>query len=259
MQKTKSVPPKTKTRISPKNLLVSLSAKKKARRAPLSPERVMAAALQMADAEGLDALSMRNLAAALKVEAMSLYNHVPSKEKILDGLVELVVSEIEMPAVGANWKSSMRRRALSAHAVLMAHPWATQLFASRINVGPNMLHYVDRTLGCLREGGFSYPLADHAWNALDSYLFGFTFHTLNFPLDPADYVSAAKQFIHLIPVETFPYLNGLSQELIAGRHDGVHRFELGLDLLLEGLEKLRLGQVTARARKGRTRAQSKTD
>lgn len=256
MPKTQSVPPKAKPRVSAKTKaspkkksLVSPSGKK-ARRTPLTSERVMAAALQMADAEGLDALSMRNLAAALKVEAMSLYNHVPSKEKILEGLVELVVSEIEMPVVGANWKSSMRRRALSAHAVLMAHPWATQLFASRINVGPNMLHYIDRTLGCLREGGFSYPLADHAWNALDSYIYGFTFHTLNFPLDPADYVSATKQFIHLIPVETFPYMNGLSQELIAGRHDGVHRFELGLDLLLEGLEKLRLGEAPPRARKG---------
>lgn len=237
-------PTQAKARAVPKT-----NPTKKKARAPLTPERVMQAALEMADTTGLDALSMRSLAASLKVEAMSLYNHVPSKEKILDGLVELVVSEIEMPVVGENWKASMRKRALSAHAVLLRHPWATKLFASRINVGPNMLRYVDRTVGTLREGGFSYPLADHAWNALDSYIYGFTFHKLNFPLDPADYVSAAKQFIHLIPPESYPYLNGLSQELIAGRHDGVQSFELGLDLLLDGLDKLRRAQP-ARALKG---------
>jgi AcrR family transcriptional regulator len=225
------------------------SAPKKKARAPLTPERVMQAALEMADAQGLDALSMRNLAGVLKVEAMSLYNHVPSKERILEGLVELVVSEIEMPVVGEDWKAAMRKRSLSAHAVLMRHPWATQLFASRINVGPNMLRYADRTLGTLREGGFSYPLADHAWNALDSYIYGFTFHTLNFPLNPADYASAAKQFVHLIPPESHPYLNGLSQEVISGRHDGVHPFALGLDLLLDGLEALRKAEATPRARK----------
>jgi AcrR family transcriptional regulator len=214
--------------------------KKAPRRAPLSRERVLLAALTMADEHGIDSLSMRNLAAALKVEAMSLYNHVSSKESILEGLVELVVSEIELPERDdADWRATMRTRALSAHAVLMRHPWATQLFASRVNVGPNMLHYVDRTIGCLRRAGFSYALADHAWNALDAYIYGFTFHKLNFPLEPSQYASAAAGFIHLIPPEEFPHLNGMSQEVIAGRHDGLHHIELGLDLLLDGLERLR--------------------
>jgi AcrR family transcriptional regulator len=214
------------------------NAKKTAkRRAPLSPGLILRTALEMADRDGIESLSMRNLAAALKVEAMSLYNHVPGKENILDGLVELVVGEIEMPA-GAGWKGTMRARALSAHAVLMRHPWATQLFASRVNVGPNMLQYVDRTIGCLVHAGFSYPLADHAWNALDSYIYGFTFHQLNFPFEPSEYASAAAQFIHMIPPEKFPHLNGMSQEVIAGRHDGLHQIELGLGLLLDGLERL---------------------
>jgi AcrR family transcriptional regulator len=210
-----------------------------ARRTPLDRARVLRAALQMADKGGIEALSMRKLAQALKVEAMSLYNHVAGKEDILDGLVELVASEIAVPAIDGAWKAAMRQRALSAHAVLMRHPWATMLFVSRVNIGPHMLRYVDATIGCLREAGFSYPMADHAWNALDAYIHGFTMQKLNFPLEPSEYASAAKQFLHLIPVEQFPYLNGMSQEVIAGRHDGMHQLELGLDVLLDGLERMR--------------------
>jgi AcrR family transcriptional regulator len=193
----------------------------------------------MADEGGLESLSMRNLAQALKVEAMSLYNHVANKESILDGLVELVVSEIDVPELGGDWRAAMRQRASSAHAVLMRHPWATMLFVSRVNIGPNMLRYVDRTIGCLREAGFSYPMADHAWTALDAYIYGFTLQKLNFPLDPSEYAPAAQGFLPLIPVEQFPYLNGMSQEVIAGRHDGMHQLGLGLELILDGLERLR--------------------
>jgi AcrR family transcriptional regulator len=215
------------------------AAPKKAARAPLSRDRVLSAALRLADKSGLESLSMRNLAQALKVEAMSLYNHVPNKEAILDGLVELVVSEIDVPALGGDWKATMRQRARTAHAVLMRHPWATMLFVSRLNIGPHMLRYVDATIGCLREAGFSYPLADHAWNALDAYIYGFTFHKLSFPLEPSEYAKAARQFLPLIPAEQFPYLNGMSQEIIAGRHDGMHELELGLELILDGLERMR--------------------
>jgi AcrR family transcriptional regulator len=213
--------------------------KKAPRRAPLSPEKVLRAALAMADKGGIESLSMRNLARALKVEAMSLYNHVEGKEKILDGLVDLVAGEIDLPRSGGDWKEAMRQRARSAHAVLMAHPWATMLFVSRFNVGPNMLRYVDATIGCLRAAGFSYPMADHAWNALDAYIYGFSLQKRNFPLDPSAYAPAAKAFLHLIPVEQFPYLNGMSQDVIAGRHNGLHQLEFGLELILDGLEKMR--------------------
>ena len=213
--------------------------KKGARREPLSQEKVLDAALRMADEGGLDALSMRNLAQALKVEAMSLYNHVSNKERILDGLVERVVSEIQIPAIGGDWRAAMRSRALSAHAVLMRHRWATMLFVARLNVGPNMMRYVDATIGCLRAAGFSYPMADHAWTAIDAYTYGFTLQKLNFPLDPAEYASAAEHFLPLIPEGHLPHLVGMSKEVIAGRHDGVHHIELGLDLLLDGLERLR--------------------
>ncbi len=208
------------------------------RRAPLSREKVLQAALRMADRSSLEALSMRNLAQALKVKPMSLYNHVASKEDLLDGLVELVAGEIEVPAIGGDWKVALRQRARSAHAVLMRHPWATMLFVARMNIGPCMLRYVDATIGCLRAAGFSYPMADHAWNAVDAYIYGFTLQKLNFPLDPSEYGPAAQQFLPLIPVERFPYLHGMSQEVIAGRHDGMHQLEFGLEHILDGLERM---------------------
>lgn len=214
---------------------------KRGARTPLSREKVLQVALRMADSGGIEALSMRRLAARMKVEAMSLYNHVAHKQDLLDGLVELVAGEITLPPIGGDWKAAMRQRAISAHTVLMRHPWATMLFVSRVNIGPSMLHYVDATIGSLRAAGFSYPAADHAWNALDAYIYGFTLQKLNFPLEPSEYASAARQFLPLIPVEQFPYLNGMSQEVIAGRHDGLHQIELGLDLLLGGLEKMRTG------------------
>ncbi len=214
-------------------------AAKAKRRAPLTTEKVLTTALRMADRKGIESLSMRNLGQALKVEAMSIYNHVPSKERLLDGLVELVVGELEPPELGSEWRSAMRRRALTAHRVLMQHPWATMLLVSRMNIGPNMLRYIDRTVGCLREAGFSWAMADHAWNTLDAFVYGFTLQRLNFPLEPQQYAPAAKQFLPLIPVEQFPYMNGLSQEIIAGRHDGLQHLELGLELLLNGLEQLR--------------------
>ncbi len=212
------------------------------KRQPLSEERVFAAALRLANQSGIESVSMRSLGRALKVEAMSLYNHVASKEQVLDGLVELVVAQMAIPSRGVNWRAAMRERAISAHAVLMEHPWATMLFVARVNVGPNMLAYVDATIRCLREAEFSYALADHTWNALDAYVYGFTLQKLNFPLKPSEYASAAKQFLPMIPVEQFPFLNGLSQEVIAKRHDGMHRLELGLDVLLEGFERSRRGQ-----------------
>lgn len=214
-------------------------ARKAKKRPSLSPEKVLAAALELVDRTGLESLSMRNLAQALRVEAMSLYNHVPGKDGLLDGLVELVVGEFDLPAVGEDWRTAMRQRAMAAHAVLMRHPWAPMLLMSRINVGPNMLGYIDRTVGCLREAGFSWAMADHAWNTLDAYTYGFTMQRLTFPIEPEHYASAASEFLPLIPAERYPYMNGLAEEVIGGRHDGLQHLELGLDLLLDGLERLR--------------------
>ncbi len=208
-------------------------------RAPLSKERVLVAAVALADEIGIESLSMRKLGQALGVQAMSLYKHVANKDDILDGIVDIVAAEIELPAVGADWKEEMHRRATSAHEVLLRHPWATMLIVSRANVGPAMLTYVDATLGCLREAGFSYAMADHAWNAIDSHVYGFTLQELNFPFDPSEYAEVAARFLPMIPVERYPYLTALSHQVIEGEHDGMHDFELGLGLILDGLEALR--------------------
>lgn len=208
-------------------------------RVPLSRARVLEAAVALADEVGVGAMSMRKLGQALGVEAMSLYKHVANRDDILDGIVDIVAAEIEVPTVGADWQDAMRRRATSAHEVLLRHPWATMLIVSRVNVGPAMLRYVDATIGCLTAAGFSYRLADHAWNAIDSHVYGFTLQKLNFPLEPDEYATAAEGFLPLIPPERYPHLNGLSQQVIAGAHDGLHDFTFGLDLVLEGLERLR--------------------
>lgn len=181
---------------------------------------------------------MRKLAQALDVKAMSLYNHVASRDDLIDGIVERVVSEIEVPKLGADWKTAMRRRAVSAHGVLLRHPWATMLLVSRVNAGPAMLRYVDSTLGCLKEAGFSFEMADHVWNAIDSHIYGFTLQELNFPFAAADYSDVAAGFLPQIPVEQYPYMNKLTQHVIQGDYDGLHDFEFGLDLILDGLDRL---------------------
>lgn len=209
------------------------------RAVPLSRERVLTAALQFVDAEGIEALSMRKLAQALGVQAMSLYNHVANKDEIIDGIVDLVIGEIELPDLACDWQTAMRQRARSAHTVLLRHPWATLAIVSRVNVGPANLRYVDATLGCLREAGFSWEMTDHAWNTLDSHIYGFTLQELNFPFEAAEYADTAADFINLIPPEQYPYLNGLTQQVIRGIYDGIHDFELGLELVLAGLERLR--------------------
>lgn len=142
------------------------------------------------------------------------------------------------PEVGGDWKAALRRRAVSAHEVLLRHRWAPQLVVSCLNIGPAMRRYVDATIGCLHAAGFSYALADRAWNAIDSHIDGFTLQELNFPLAPGEYASAAQQFLHLIPAEQYPHMHALSRLVIDGKHDGLQDFTFGLDLLLDGLERL---------------------
>ena len=208
-------------------------------RLPLSNERVLRAAVALADEIGIESLSMRKLGEKLGVQAMSLYKHVSNKDDILDGIVDIVAGEITLPSIGGDWRLAMRRRAVSAHEVLGYHPWATMLIVSRANVGPSMLRYVDATIGCLREAGFSYAMADHAWNAIDNHVYGFTLQQLNFPFAAGEYAQVAQSFLPMIPIGQYPYLHGLSQEVISGHHSGLQDFTFGLELILEGLEKLR--------------------
>ncbi len=206
---------------------------------PLSRERVLQAALRMADEGGIEALSMRKLALELGVQAMSLYNHVANKDEIIDGIVDRVVSEIEVPDFSLDWKTAMRRRSTSAHEVLLRHPWATMPLVSRINVGPAMLGYINATLGCLFEAGFSLEMADQIWNAIDSHIYGFTLQELNFPVETENYSEAAKIGLPLISADLYPYMNTLTHAVIEKRYDGIQNFEFGLELLLNGLDKFR--------------------
>lgn len=219
---------------------------RKKTRLPLSRERVLAAAVRLADEKGIEALSMRNLASVLGVEAMSLYKHVAHKDALLDGITDLVVAEIAVPEIGGDWRAEIKKRATSAHEVLLRHPWATMLIGSRINVGPAMLRYVNATLGCLREAGFSFELADRAWNAIDSHIYGFTLLQLNFPLEVSEYASAASQFLFMLPVEKYPYMRALTELVIEGKHRGIQDFQFGLEMLLDGLEAHRVAHVAAK-------------
>lgn len=182
---------------------------------------------------------MRKLAQQLGVKAMSLYNHVANKDDLIDGMVEIVASEIEIPDLAVDWKTAMRNRAISAHRVLLRHPWATITIVSRANTGPAMLRYVDATLGCLVEAGFSFEMADHVWNAIDSHIYGFTLQQLNFPFEETEYAEAAQQYVAMLPVETYPYLNKLTHYVMDGRYNGIHDFEFGLELLLNSLDSFR--------------------
>lgn len=208
------------------------------RRDPLSLDLIVQHAIVLADTDGIDTLSMRRLAGRCGVEAMSLYNHVANKDALLDAMVDRVVKDIYIPDPDSPWVEAMRRRASSAHAVLMRHPWASMLMLSRPNMGPHMVRWVDATIGCLRQAGFSWVLADHAWNTLDSYIHGFTQQRLNFPFEESAHQAAAQAYLPMIPEDTFPNLHGMATEIAEGRHDGIQNFAFGLDLLLEGLERL---------------------
>jgi AcrR family transcriptional regulator len=212
-------------------------AKSEPPRASLSREAVLRAAVELADERGIEMLSMRKLAETLDVEAMSLYNHVANKDDLLDGMVDAVIAEVDLPDAATPWMAAMRRRAISAHAMLLRHPWASILVVSRINVGPAMLRYLDATIGSLRAAGFSYAMADHAISVLDSHIYGFTMLKANFPIDEGEYARAAQQFLPMLPADLYPHARALAEEVGSGRHSGVNEFTFGIDLLLEGLAR----------------------
>ncbi len=208
-------------------------------RAPLTRDRVLRAAVTLADEHGIAALGMRPLGAALGVQAMSLYNHVANKDAILDGIVDHVVGEIGVPSRADGWPTAMQRRAFSAHDALMRHAWACPLLMARVNVGPNMLRYIDGTLACLLDAGFSLPMADHAWNAMDSYIYGFTLHKLNFPFKADEYAQVATGYLPRLSKPDYPAMHAMTSLVATGGHDGLHDLSFGLDMILDGLGRLR--------------------
>ena len=214
---------------------------------PLHNDMIIEAAIKIADENGIKKVSMRSTAAALGVKAMSLYNHVQNKDALLDGMVEEVVAKIELPKSQITWQDFLRSRCQSAYQILQQHAWASQLFLSRMNTGPNMLRYVDATLGALVKAGFSYPQADHAWNAIDNHLYGFVLQEENFPLKPEEYSLAAKAYIPHLEDMGLPNLLAMTNLVAEKRYTGLHEFSFGLDLLITGLETLLHKEMTSSA------------
>lgn len=212
-----------------------------AARVPLSKERVLRAAITLADAGGIESLSMRKLAQKLGVEAMSLYYHVANKDEILDGMVDIVFSEIDLSSSRADWKTAMRRRSISMRDVLATHPWATVMMQSRVNPGPALLRHHDSVIGTLRESGFSVEMAAHAFSAMDAYIYGFAMQEETLPFDTPEEVAAiAQSFLEQFPVDEYPHLAELTIEhILQPGYDYGDEFEFGLDLVLDGLETLR--------------------
>jgi hypothetical protein len=184
---------------------------------------------------------MRKLGEVVRVEAMSLYNHVANKGDLLDGMVDLVFSEIHLPSAGVDWKTAMRQRAISAREVLSRHPWGIGLMESRTTPGPATLRHHDAVLGSLRQGGFSIEMAAHAFSALDSYIYGFALQEASLPFDTAEETAEVAQMIlKQLPADEYPYLAELTIEhVLQPGYDYGNEFEFGLDLILDGLERAR--------------------
>lgn len=213
------------------------------RRTPLSRERVLHAAVSLADDAGIDAVSMRRLAQDLGVVPMALYKHVANKEELLDGMVDVIVGEIDPPAEGADWKDAIRQRILSARRSLLRHSWASQVVESRTQATPVVLDYMDSLIGMFRAGGFSVDLTHHVMHALGTRMWGFTQEVFPTPAPPADpearaamFAQFAARYPHIIEMATASAHDEASA--VGGGCDDQFEFEFALDLLLDGFDRL---------------------
>jgi AcrR family transcriptional regulator len=213
---------------------------KTATRKPLSGALVLQAAVALADRAGLDAFSMRGLAQELGVVPMALYKHVANKDQLLDGMVDIVFGEIELPSEELDWISAMRRRAISTREALKRHSWAIGMMESR-QPGPANLRNHNAVMGCLREAGFSFELAIHAYSVQDAYIYGFALQERDTGFETPDSAGeAARRRARTIgALERYPYLVEIARELPASGYDNAVEFVWGLDLILDGLERLR--------------------
>jgi AcrR family transcriptional regulator len=202
---------------------------------------VLRAALVLADTGGIESLTMRNIGEVLHVEAMSLYNHVANKEDILDGIVDLVFSEIDLPSDQADWKTAMRQRAMSAHDALLRHPWAASLMQSRSKPGPATLRHHNAVIGALRAAGFTVDMTAHAFSVIDGYIYGFALQQINLPSHTsAEAVGLAGNILRQLPADDYPHLaEMLIEHGMKPGYDYAEEFEFGLDLILDGVERLR--------------------
>jgi AcrR family transcriptional regulator len=217
-----------------------MTKQKIATRKPLSSARVLQAAVALADEAGLEAFSMRGLAQELGVVPMALYKHVANKEQLLDGMVDIVFSEIEFPSGNLDWRSAMRRRAISTREALQRHSWAIGMMESR-HPGPANLQNHNAVMGCLRQAGFPFEMAVHAYSVQDAYIYGFSLQERDLALATPDSAGkAAQRRAETIgALESYPYLVEIATKLPESGYDSAVEFAWGLDLILDGLERLR--------------------
>jgi AcrR family transcriptional regulator len=213
----------------------------RARGPALTEEKILRCAIRLADEKGIEAVSMRAIAGKLGVEAMALYNHVGGKDEILGGIVEIVVSEIDVPVGGSDWRACMRRRAISAHEVLLRHPWAAALIESNTGTGRSRLKYADSVLGVLRKAGFSIELAYDAFLTLDSYIYGFALQEVNWPYPSNEVPAAIARLQAQIPATEYPHVTEVMGFVTRKRLESPNGYErefaFGLELILDGLER----------------------
>jgi AcrR family transcriptional regulator len=202
----------------------------------LSRERILEAALRIADEEGLDALSMRRLGQALGVQAMSLYKHVAGKEDVLDGISDLVMLEVEVPARALSWRAALRQAATSMHHALLRHPWASVVIESRRNPGPARLRYLDTVVSILLDAGFSLDDVGRAGLAVDSHVYGFTLQVVAMPFDLRDEPEEADRLANETSGETYPGLRAMAEHAATEAGFPIE-FDFGLDMILDGLER----------------------
>lgn len=209
-------------------------------RSPLSRDRVLSAAVELADRNGIESITMRKVGDALGVEAMSLYNHVANKSALLDGMVDVVFAEIELPsAEGIGWREAMRVRCASARQVLARHPWAVGLMDSRTSPGPATLGHHDAVLEVLIGAGLSLPLAGHAFALLDSYTYGFALQEAAIPVEgPEQTADLAAEILGAHAAEAYPHMTAFTTGyVLQDGYDFADEFDWGLDLVLDGLER----------------------
>ena len=212
------------------------------RRVPLTKDRVLGAAISLVDEGGIESLSMRRLGQMLGVEAMSLYNHVASKDDILDGIADQVLNNIDLPASGADWEAAIWQCATSAHAALAAHPWACTLIMSIPRPLPARLRYMDSVLKCLRDAGFSATATYHGYHAVDSHILGFTLWEAGHAIRN-DEIADLAAFLPRLTEQGYPYLAEHAAQHLAGiGHEEDGEFEFGLRLIVDGLKRMRTAQ-----------------
>jgi AcrR family transcriptional regulator len=211
------------------------------RRTPLTRERVLQTAVRRADEGGIESLSMRKLGQELGVEAMALYHHFANKDDLIDGMVDLVFSEIELPPSTPNWRTAMRQRAMAVRGALLRHRWAVGLMESRRRPGPANLRHHDAVIGSLRAGGFDIGMTAHAYSLLDSYIYGFALTKMNLPFETSDDVAdVAQSMLEPFPPAEYPHMvEILTDHVMKPGYDYGDEFEYGLDLILDGLERVR--------------------